>query len=155
VADWKTGRPPHKTICGKEGAIRDAYLAPKTPNPSADDDDEDEFGPPAPGYVRSPALLHQLQLLKENPQMDYVLVRPHPHPDHGVVVQDPLGSMFFKLCLGRAVCGHSPREVFKIFQQLEPTARNAPGFGVEQLKKQLLKEYGVDVDAVKAEHYKS
>jgi hypothetical protein len=42
-----------------------------------------------------------------------------------------------------------------MFQQLEPTARNAPGFGVEQLKKQLLKEYGVDVDAVKAEHYKS
>ncbi|KAF7335709.1 hypothetical protein MVEN_02226400 [Mycena venus] len=155
VADWKTGRPPHKTICGKVGAIRDAYFAPKPTEPTPAEDDDDDFPPPNPGYVRSPALLHQLKLLKENPQMDYVLVRPDPHPDHGVILQDPLGSMFFKVCMNRAVCDHSPREVFKMFQQLEPTARNAPGFGVEKLKKQMLKEYGIDVDAVKAEHYSS
>ncbi|KAJ7231402.1 hypothetical protein B0H12DRAFT_1192626 [Mycena haematopus] len=156
TADWKTGRPPHKTICGKVGAIRDAFLSPKTPEPApSDDDDDDYFGEPNPGYVRSPALLHQLKLLKENPQMDYVLVRPHPHPDHGIVLQDPLGRMFFKLCMKRAVCDHSPREVFKMFQQLELSAQKAPGFGVAQLKKQMLKEYGIDVDVAKAENYPS
>ncbi|KAJ7029756.1 hypothetical protein C8F04DRAFT_1368833 [Mycena alexandri] len=156
VTDWKTGRPPHKTICGKKAALQDAFLAPKAPEPSpsnADDDGDDFFGPPEPGYVRSPALLHQLKLLKENPQMDYVLVVPDPHPDHGVILQDVMGSMFFKLCMKRAVTGPAPRDVFKMFQQLEPTARNAPGFGVAKLKQQLLKEYGFDVDVVKAQHY--
>jgi hypothetical protein len=53
----------------------------------------------------------------------------------------------------RAVCGCGPREVYKMFQQLEPTVRNAPGFGVAQLKKQLMKEYGIDVDKVKVQLY--
>ncbi|KAJ7441093.1 hypothetical protein FB451DRAFT_1058310 [Mycena latifolia] len=150
ATDWKTGNPPHKTICGKAGAIAEALLAPKAPESAADAEDDD-FPPPEPGYKRSPALLHQLKLLKENPQMDYVLVQPEPHPDHGVVLQDAMGGMFFKLCMTRAVCGPAPREVLMMFQQLEPTARRAPGFGVAKLKKQLLKEYGVDVDVVKAE----
>lgn len=154
VSDWKTGQPPHKTICGKKDTIRDAYLAPKTAASAGDSDNDDFFGPPEPGYVRSPALLHQLQMLKENPAVDYVLVRPDPHPDHGVVLQDPLGRMFFKLCMKRAVCGPAPREVFKMFQQMEPTAKNAPGFGVAKLKEQMRKEYGVDVDVVKRELFK-
>ncbi|KAK7055813.1 hypothetical protein R3P38DRAFT_2849066 [Favolaschia claudopus] len=154
TADWKTGRPPHKTICGKEGAIRDAFFAPKEaaePAPQDDDSDSDFYGTPSPGYTRSPALLHQLSLLKEHPQLDYVFVRPHPHPDHGVGVQDPLGKMFFKLCFKRAACEHSPREVCKMFQQLEPSARGAPGYGVQLLKKQLMKEFGVDVDVAMKE----
>jgi hypothetical protein len=61
--------------------------------------------------------------------------------------------MFFKLCVERAVCGCGPREVYKMFQQLEPTVRNAPGFGVAQLKKQMMKEYGIDVDKVKVQLY--
>ncbi|KAJ6536995.1 hypothetical protein B0H19DRAFT_1182320 [Mycena capillaripes] len=155
VSDWKTGQPPHKTICGKKGAIRDAYLAPKAAESGeGSDDDDDFFGQPEPGYVRSPALLHQLKMLKENPEMDYCLIQPHPHPDHGVVLQDPIGRMFFKLCMTRAVCGPAPREVFKMFQQMEPTARDAPGFGVKKLKEQMLKEYGYDVDAVKKELFK-
>ncbi|KAJ7440771.1 hypothetical protein B0H11DRAFT_1827672 [Mycena galericulata] len=151
TTDWKTGEPPHKTICGKKGAIAEAFLSPSTPDAVPADDDDEDFPPPSPGYTRSPALLHQLKLLKENPQMDYVLVRPHPHPDHGVILQDATGGMFFKLCMRRAVCDHAPRQVLSMFSMLEPTARNAPGFGVAKLKSQLLKEYGVDVDAVKAE----
>lgn len=62
TTDWKTGRPPHKTICGKVGATRDAYLAPKAPEPAPsdddDDDDDDFFGEPEEGYEGSPALLH-------------------------------------------------------------------------------------------------
>ncbi|KAJ6596348.1 hypothetical protein DFH09DRAFT_1024185 [Mycena vulgaris] len=148
TADWKTGKPPHKTICRKTGAIAEALLSPQAAEPG---DDEELFPPPNLGYTRSPALLHQLQLLKENPQMDYVLVQPAPHPDHGVVLQDAMGGMLFKLCMKRAACDYSPREVAMMFKQLEPTARRAPGFGVAKLKSQLLKEYGVDVDTVKPE----
>ncbi|KAF7375367.1 hypothetical protein MSAN_00424200 [Mycena sanguinolenta] len=155
ATDWKTGRRPHKTVCGKVGAIRDAYLAPKEPELADEDDDDDFFGEPNPGYVRSPALLHQLQMLKENPGVDYVFIRPHPHEDHGVMLQDPLGRMFFMLCMKRAVCDYSPRETFKMFQQLEPSARNAPGFSVAQLKNQFLKEYGIDVDVAKAQCFPS
>ncbi|KAF8173234.1 hypothetical protein K438DRAFT_1981079 [Mycena galopus ATCC 62051] len=61
-------------------------------------------------------------------------------------IQNPLGRMFL-------VCDCSPREVFKMFQQLEQSARNAPGFSVAQLKKQMLKEYGIDVDVAKAEYF--
>ncbi|KAJ7741763.1 hypothetical protein DFH07DRAFT_1063887 [Mycena maculata] len=146
TADWKTGKPPHKTICGKKGAIAESFLAPKSAVPAAEEED-DGFPPPNPGYKRSPALLHQLKLLKENPQVDYVLVRPYPYEDHGVMLQDAMGGMFFKLCMRRAVCGHSPRQVGMMFKQLEPSAARAKGFGVEKLKKQLFKEYGVDVDA--------
>ncbi|KAJ7202628.1 hypothetical protein GGX14DRAFT_653889 [Mycena pura] len=160
TADWKTGRPPHKSICGKPGAVAEAFFAPKVPEPDdddADDDDDDDdddfWGEPNPGYTRSPALLHQLKLLKENPQLDYVLVRPNPHPDHGIVMQDALGGMFFKICMKRAVNGQSPREVYKMFQQLEPSARGAPGFGVEKLKQQFFKEYGYNVDTIKAQFY--
>ncbi|KAJ7078736.1 hypothetical protein B0H15DRAFT_892038 [Mycena belliarum] len=147
VVDWKTGHPPHKTICGKKGAIAEALLAPKAPEPANDDDD---WPPPSPGYTRSPALLHQLKLLKENPETDYVLVQPHPHPDHGVILQDAMGSLFFKLSMTRAVCEHAPSKVLMMYEQLEPTAVRAPGFGAAKLKKQLLKEYGVDVDEAKA-----
>ncbi|KAJ7618279.1 hypothetical protein DFH06DRAFT_1012130 [Mycena polygramma] len=154
--DWKTGRPPHKSICGKKGAITDAYLTDEylASNPPAVDDD-DFFGAPEPGYVRSPALLHQLSLLKENPQVDYVLVRPAPHPDHGVVLQASEGSLFFKIMLKRAACGHAPREVLRMFQQLSPTAREARGVGVAGLKAQLLKEFGVDVDKAAAQFDKA
>jgi hypothetical protein len=150
TTDWKTGHPPHKTICGKKGAVAEALLSPPAATGSEVDPDDDGSGfpPPQPGFVRSPALLHQLKLLKENPQMDYVLVQPAPHPDHGVVLQHAMGDMLFKLCMQRAVCAHSPREVYMMYQSLEPTARRAPGFGVEKLKKQLMKEYGVDIDEV-------
>ncbi|KAJ7110726.1 hypothetical protein C8R43DRAFT_1243070 [Mycena crocata] len=141
TADWKT-----------EGRHYEGALAPK-PSATASDDDEDDFPAPNSGYTRSPALLHQLKLMRENPNVDYVLVRPHPHEDHGVMLQDIMGKMFFKVCFNRAICDHSPREVFKMFQMMEPTAQNAPGFGIAKLKQQLMKEYGIDVDAVKAEMY--
>ncbi|KAJ6597941.1 hypothetical protein B0H10DRAFT_2086485 [Mycena sp. CBHHK59/15] len=145
TADWKTGQPPHKKICGKKGAIADALLSPQH---SAEADADDDWAAPTPGFVRSPALLHQLKLLRENPQVDYVLVQPAPHPDVGVKLQNAMGDMFFKICMNRAVSEHAPREVYMMYQALEPTARSAKGFGVEKLKKQLMKEYEVDVDAV-------
>ncbi|KAJ7135225.1 hypothetical protein C8R43DRAFT_894337, partial [Mycena crocata] len=154
TTDWKAGKPSHKSICGKRGAIAEAHLAPKPVQAITDrDEDNDDFPPPERGYTRWPALLHQLACLRENPNADYVLVRPHPHPDHGLVVQNPMAKIYFKACLTRAICGHSPREVFKMFQLLEPTARGTPGFGVVKLKQQLMREYGIDVDGVKAEIY--
>ncbi|KAJ7920975.1 hypothetical protein B0H13DRAFT_2318880 [Mycena leptocephala] len=93
-----------------------------------------------------PATLYQLKRLRENSGVDYLLIEPEPLPDHGVVVPDALGRAFFRHCVHRAVCDHLPREVLMMFQQLEPTASGVPGFGLARLKKQLLKEYGVDVD---------
>ncbi|KAJ7089084.1 hypothetical protein C8R44DRAFT_861476 [Mycena epipterygia] len=72
--------------------------------------------------------------------------RPHARASTSAPTQTPQGESADGL-------DHSPREVFKMFQQLEPTARNAPGFGVAKLKKQLFKEYGIDVDVVEAEMY--
>ena len=115
-------------------------------------DEYDIFPPPNPGYTRSPALLYQLNRLRENPEVDYLFIEPEPLPDHGVVVPDGLGRVFFRVCVHRAVCDHLPCEVLRLFQQLEPMAHGIPGFGVARLKKQLLKEYGVDVDVVTAQN---
>ncbi|KAJ7809669.1 hypothetical protein B0H13DRAFT_1927812 [Mycena leptocephala] len=113
TADWKEGHPPHKTVCGKEGAIVRSLL---NTVPEATVDEDDIFPPPNPGYTRSPALLYQLKCLRENREVDYLLIEPEPFPDHGVM--------------------------------LEAIAREVPEFGVARLKKQLLKEYGVDLNAM-------
>ncbi|KAJ7618730.1 hypothetical protein FB45DRAFT_932305 [Roridomyces roridus] len=126
TTDWKTGTPPHKTVCGKKGAVATALLSPVA---AAEDDDDDLYGPPVDGYTRSPALLHQLKLLQRKPG------------DHGVMLQDPMGKLFFKT--------GAPSEVLMMYNLLEPTAKNAVGFGVDKLRAQLLKEYGVDVEEVR------
>ncbi|KAJ6562280.1 hypothetical protein B0H19DRAFT_95366 [Mycena capillaripes] len=165
AADWKLGKPPHRTICGKKGAIAAAFAsAPfvsasvSSPQPHDDYNNPEEefhyFPPPNPGYHRSPALIYQIQLLKESPGLDYVLIQPDPLPNEGVRLpydvddlDDARQWLEFKRCMDRAVSDHSPRDVFKIFQELERMARDLPD-GVANLKKQLFKEYGVDVDAV-------
>ncbi|KAJ7934817.1 hypothetical protein B0H13DRAFT_1854815 [Mycena leptocephala] len=145
TADWKEGHPPHKTDCGKEGEIVRSLL---NTVPEATVDEDDIFPPPNPGYTRSPALLYQLKCLRENREVDYLLIEPEPLPDHGVMVPGALDRAFFRKCVHRAVCDHSPHEGLLMFRQLEAIAREVPEFGVARLKKQLLKEYGVDLNAM-------
>ncbi|KAE9396234.1 hypothetical protein BT96DRAFT_996949 [Gymnopus androsaceus JB14] len=161
VNDYKNGNPPHKQICGNTDALLDATLSSpeskpkaKTPHTSTDEDQSEDiprWPAPQPGYTRSPALQYQLLLLDEHPNLDYVLVRPEPQPDTTVVFPNAIGHFFFGLCMRRAVACYSPMEVYHMYQALEPSARKAmPAFGVEKLKEQLKKEYGVDIDEVHA-----
>ncbi|KAJ7607714.1 hypothetical protein FB45DRAFT_1040098 [Roridomyces roridus] len=59
--NWKHGTPPHKHICGKKKcALAEALLAALQSEPAAAQDESANdgfFGPPEPGYTRSPALL--------------------------------------------------------------------------------------------------
>lgn len=138
VADWKTGKPPHKTICGKpEGFLEVQAEGPDTP--------KGKCNPPAPGFQRSPALLHQLRTLDENPTLDYVLMRPYPHEDHGVILPNPMGKVLFTVNLNRAVTSGDKAAVKSIYDILAPTAGSLESVGLEGLRKQLLNEYGVDV----------
>jgi len=140
VADWKRGTPPHKTICGRPGAAAAAASA-ATPAPSK----ESMFDPPAPGFRRSPALLHQMKMLEENPELDYVLMRPYPEPDHGVKFQDAMGQLFFLVCRRRVMSNGDPVMVKRMYDQLSDNARSLKGVGLDGLRKQLQNEYGVDV----------
>lgn len=115
-----------------------------TPAPSSETN-ESMFDPPAPGFQRSPALLHQMRLLEENPQSDYVLVRPHPEPDHGVMFKDAMGRVFFLLCRRRAMSSGDEAAVKKMYGQMSDNAKSLPGVGLDGLRKQLLNEYGVDI----------
>lgn len=146
MADWKTGRPPHKTICGNKDAHADSLLSPPASDNKQDDTDNGAtFPEPEPGHIRFPAALHQIQLLTENSDFDYFFVQPYPLPDLGVQFQDAFGNLFFNLLVKRAMCGPAHLEVYRMFQQLEPSARNM-GFSIVKLKAQLKKEYGLDVD---------
>ncbi|KAE9401834.1 hypothetical protein BT96DRAFT_1017938 [Gymnopus androsaceus JB14] len=103
VNDYKNGNPPHKQICGNKDALLDATLSPpeskaKAKVPQTSDKDESDDKPrwpaPQPGYTRSPALQYQLHLLEEHPDLHYVLVRPDPQEDTGVVFLNPRGHSF-------------------------------------------------------------
>ncbi|KAJ7574443.1 hypothetical protein C8J56DRAFT_472398 [Mycena floridula] len=144
VQDWKHGNPTHKSICGNKSALAESVLS---PGKAEKDADSGKWGAPDPGFVRSPALLHQLKFLAENPMLDYVIVRPAPEPDQGIKLVNGMGSMFFSLLMKRAVCRDSPRDVVQMFSMLESSAVDAPG-GKQGLKRQLFREYNVDIDAV-------
>ncbi|KAF5391107.1 hypothetical protein D9757_003178 [Collybiopsis confluens] len=152
VKDWKSGRPPHKTICGNTKALADAIMGDsgssdtQTRTESGEGARKPMFKNPSPGYTRSPALLHQMKMLEENPNLDYALIRTEPHPDHGVMLADPMGKLYFRIMLNRAVKSFSPREVCQMYNLLLPMAERAPGIGKAGLKRQLKREYNVDID---------
>ncbi|KAF5369043.1 hypothetical protein D9758_003095 [Tetrapyrgos nigripes] len=155
VKDWKTGHPPHKTICGNTFALADAVIGSNSTIPdekgksklnAKEDDGKRRWNEPEDGYIRSPALLHQLKLLDENHNVDYILVRPYPQHDRGIIIPDPIGKIFFMVMLQRVVCRFAPQEVCRMYNMLLPSASKAPGIGEEGLKKQLKREYGVDID---------
>ena len=71
LEDWKNGKPrPHKVYCGKP---MDEQAAEPVESVKEDGLDENGIPPPDPGYQRSPALLHQIALLSDNPEYDYIV----------------------------------------------------------------------------------
>lgn len=149
VKDWKLGNPPHKSVCGKspKEVIDAASIPSPDPSQSATTPDSSSIEPPDPSYRRSPALLHLISMLEENPALDYVLMRPSPHPDHGVSFADPMGSLFFNLSRRRAFNSGEEASVRRMYEQLKTMAKDVEGYGVKGLQKQFLKEYGIDVTA--------
>lgn len=102
------------------------------------------------GFVRSPALVHQLKFLEEhNHQFDYVAVRPYPEPDQGIIMQNALVRMMFQAMFHRAICRPAPLEILKIYELLESSAAEIQGYGRAGMKKQLKKEFGYDIDELK------
>ena len=95
VYDWKYGIPrPHKQICGRPldaNALRQESAGTSTKFTLSDFQSlpKDEkaltqllFPPPRPGYRRSPALVYQLGMLKENRDVDYMVspgIETNPH----------------------------------------------------------------------------
>ncbi|KAK4704162.1 hypothetical protein P7C70_g2046, partial [Phenoliferia sp. Uapishka_3] len=151
VGDWKS----HKKACGQpvpSNTPRTFTDSTPVPKISFKSGDEVGFPAPAPGFRRSPALLAQIEALKETPDLDYVLFLPNPAPANaGCKIQHPLGSVYFNVNRNRAMTNGDPQAVAMMYTQLEASAmQDAQGFvlGKAGLKKQLLKEYGVDVDKV-------
>ncbi|KDQ10881.1 hypothetical protein BOTBODRAFT_57782 [Botryobasidium botryosum FD-172 SS1] len=147
VADWKRGTPPHKTICGQPAAVAAAAVANTTGRATPamlTEGKESMFDPPAPGYLRSPALLHQISMLEQNAASDYVLMRPHPHPDYGVTFSDAMGRIMFHLSRARAMSNGDPQAVRLMYNQLSDRAEALEGVGLDRLRKQLQSEYGID-----------
>jgi hypothetical protein len=142
VEHWKSGNPPHKLTCGKPAS---EHPLPASP-PSAD---EDANVPPAdPGFIRSPALQHLIKLLTENPGVDYVFVRPHPHPDHGIQLVDAIGRLMFRLARDRAFRSGDPQGVHMMWMCLQSQAAELKDFGKEGLRNQMKKEFGVDPESI-------
>lgn len=108
IKDWKYGNPPHKTICGKP------YTVPgegPSPIPMQQSSNSNDIPPPDPGFIRSPELVNQLALLKDNPHVTYVLTQPDPKPDHGVALQHLEGKMLFDIMKNRAIRNGDPQAV--------------------------------------------
>lgn len=103
-------------------------------------------------------MIAQIEALKEQPTLDYVLFIPNPAPAICAKFADPMGSSFFVTNRNRAMTNGDPQSVAMMFSQLQDSAMQvAEGFvlGHEGLKKQIFREYGVNVDAVLRHNKKS
>lgn len=98
---------------------------------------------PKPGHSRSPALLHQLRMLDKEETKDYFFI--FPRPDSDVAIRLPDRSAFWPVFL-RVICDFDPMGVLVLHKMLKSTASSIPGYGEDGLKKQLFKEFGVDID---------
>ncbi|THU93645.1 hypothetical protein K435DRAFT_967210 [Dendrothele bispora CBS 962.96] len=161
--DWRSGRPPHKAICGKPNALVDMVTNPSPPTKSVPETDSspvpepsqpeaatrilDYFNvvgkEPKPGYTRSPALLHQLKQLRKEPKADYFIIAPSPY---GIACRGLWTRIVFRICLSRVICEHNPHQVCIMYKLLLPIAVSIPKVGMEGLRQQLKREYRVDVE---------
>ncbi|KDQ63190.1 hypothetical protein JAAARDRAFT_370169 [Jaapia argillacea MUCL 33604] len=131
TALWEIKPCPSTTDNGTRRGIYDAGI------PSAD-----------PGFTRTPALHHQIKLLQESQESDYVLDMPSPH-DHafGAKMKDPLHRLAFLSIRNQAMKNGDERSIWRLYRLLLPPAE-AQGMGKQNLLKQLSREYGMDVEMV-------
>lgn len=141
LKDWKHGNPPHKTICGKPYAVPGEG---PSSIPIQQSSNSNDIPPPDPGFIRSPELVNQLALLKDNPHVTYVLTQPDPKPDHGVALQHAEGRMLFDIMKNRAIRNGNPQAVAMMCNMLEQSAAGV-GMSKARLMLQFSKEYGIPV----------
>ncbi|EKM56191.1 uncharacterized protein PHACADRAFT_122440 [Phanerochaete carnosa HHB-10118-sp] len=140
--DWKLGSPrPHKLICGKP--LTEDNMPKATPAGAAKT--ASGIPDPDPGFTRSPALLHQISLLSDNPRIDYVIVRPYPEPDQGICLADAMGSLMFKVVRNRALKSGDRQAVNAIYKMLIPSM-DKTRLPRSMLCKQLELEFGHRVE---------
>ncbi|KAH8093893.1 hypothetical protein BXZ70DRAFT_1010221 [Cristinia sonorae] len=181
--DWKVGvanNSPHKQVCGKPWAADSENSAPRAPlaAPRAPGAPQNTFMPnisprrqpitsermvvpqiipPAdPEFRRSPALQYQIRLLTKKPDVfpDYTLVMDHPKPDMGISVPDPQVATYFICARTRAFRNGDPASVHTMFTMLKRAAAMlAPP--TYSLKKQLEKEFNVDLDQAAGQEWPS
>ncbi|KAF9531753.1 hypothetical protein CPB83DRAFT_848663 [Crepidotus variabilis] len=98
-------------------------------------------------FKTSPSLLYQKRLLKGNDPPDYNLVMQHPESDLGIRIPDPRLRVEFLRARAQAMSDNSVMAVRRMYQILQPFAEHfAPKISsTYDLKKQLKKEYGVDL----------
>mmetsp|Transcript_15912 Transcript_15912/g.24481 ORF Transcript_15912/g.24481 Transcript_15912/m.24481 type:complete len:187 (+) Transcript_15912:25-585(+) len=96
-------------------------------------------------HKMSKALKYQADQLEKYPDFDYMLVGKDM--DYGVSF-NAMGGVFFKLCRNRAMETGEERSIGKLFQMLYDgvQAKEYGRFTVQDLKKQLLMEYGKVID---------
>jgi len=126
VAHWKK----HKQVCkSKPKPVEDAKVA-----ESAD----------SVRSVASPALIRQDELLKENPNLHYVIDLPSGKHNIGVFLGDPDCALLFRIARSKA-----PNEKGCVSRMYEWLSISHPK-EKEIIRKQLLAEYGVDPESDEA-----
>jgi len=153
TADWV---PRHKAICGKKMTLKAAQSAVGSqPAPTYEYPwldpllSGDSIGPADPGYSRSIALIHQIDVINSNEGIDYYLMSPNSSKQPlGVILQDLTVKALFRCSRNDAMGSGDPDAVAAIAQLL---MRKQTVFSREEVCTQLSKEYGLDVSAAVAE----
>ncbi|KAF7794717.1 hypothetical protein EIP86_005855 [Pleurotus ostreatoroseus] len=173
IQDWKTGKPyPHKQVCGRliNEDVDEALKEAATKLDDQDVEDDGQIPPADPSFKRSAALLHQISLLKKHPQIDYMVriaytlsvislrlmsmiaqfVKPHPKPDCGISLPNPVQRLLFNLCRTKAFETGDPDFVKQMYKMLKQAVENNPASGVKALdvRRQLEREFGITLDDI-------
>lgn len=100
---------------------------------------------PKEGFVRSPALQYQIQLLLENPELDYCLIGWHSTAHKSdFKVFDALQKQFLRQIRNAAFYDGGRKSVQFLYLILKGTV--GPEVGLDNLKRQLGSEYGFEIE---------
>lgn len=148
VNDWKKGDPPHRITCGKPTSdLPDLASTPYSfaGTPLSDRTKAQGIPLPKEGFVRSPALQYQIQLLLENPELDYCLIGWHARAHKSdLVLLDTLQKQLVRQARNTAFYDGDRNSVQYLYHVLKSTV--GPEVGLDNVKRQLQAEYGFEIE---------
>jgi hypothetical protein len=151
-ADWT---PRHKAICGKKITFEGARASAVGPQPASFFPEDPischlMIGPAKPGYKRSLALIHQIDLINsENTGVDYYLFPVDSSKEPAaIILQDVSIKIVFREMRANAMGSGDQKAVAAIGQLL---VRQQNVFSKAEVLGQLSNEYGFDVGTAVAE----